>query len=115
MPRGGKREGAGRPQGSRNRDQANVEAFARSIVEAPEYQANLRQRAYQGQLAPPIESMLFYYAYGKPPDPVAKDENQFITNLMAVVLKHVGSADARREIRAVLESYAGATDLRAVA
>jgi hypothetical protein len=32
------------------------------------YMANLRARAISGKLQPGVEAMLWYYAFGKPPD-----------------------------------------------
>ena len=115
MPRGGARPGAGRPKGSIPKDQSGVEAFARSIVEDATYQTNFKTRAKQGQLAPVLETMLYYYAYGKPVEQ-SRDDQVFMEDLLAVVLKHVGSHAARQEIRAVLEAHEfSATRLSAVA
>lgn len=44
--------------------------FARSIIDHPEYRANLLARATRGVLPPGVETMLWHYAFGKPPDKV---------------------------------------------
>lgn len=36
------------------------------ILENPKYVANLKKRALAGELPPAVETMLFYYLYGKP-------------------------------------------------
>lgn len=112
---GGKRPGAGRKPGIPNKNQETVVAFARSIVEDVTYQANLLQRAQAGELAPPVETMLYHYAYGKPMDPQPHDDRAFLQALLAVVVKHVGSTEGRQEIRQIVETYARADGLRAVA
>lgn len=61
----GKKTG-GRQKGVRNKRTEGIEAFARSILEDPDYQRHLRERALTGALAPAVETMLFWYCYGKP-------------------------------------------------
>src|SRR5687767_13204387 len=62
--------GRGRPKGSRNKVTAEAQAFARSIVEDPEYRQNLVAAARDRKLHPQVEVMLWNYAYGKPKDEV---------------------------------------------
>jgi hypothetical protein len=83
-------------------------------VEDPEYQANLRQRATRGELAPGLEAMFYHYAYGRPPEQQA-DEQAFVEALLMVVLKHASTDSAKKEIREVLEAHTGGATLRAVA
>ena len=75
---GGKREGAGRKHGARNKRTQEVEAYARGIVEDPEVRAMMRQQAREGMLPAPIVLMLHAYAYGKPVErvEVAGDEEK---------------------------------------
>lgn len=47
---------------------AEARAFARQIVEDPEYRKALLIRARNGYLAPALETMLWAYVYGKPPE-----------------------------------------------
>lgn len=108
-------EGSGRKPGSKNKRGEGIEAFARSIVEDPAYQANLILRAKQGDLAPGMEAMLFHYAYGKPAEQRNPDDQAFMESLLAVVLKHVDTREARQEIRAIIEAHTGTAGLRAVA
>lgn len=61
----GKKTG-GRQPGSRNKRTADVEAFARDILEDETYRERLRLRARTGKIAPAIEALLYHYAYGKP-------------------------------------------------
>lgn len=117
MPRGsqpGERRG-GRRKGSRNKRSEGIETYARELLERPAYRAKLETRLEQGTLASGVETLLYHYAYGKPVEP-ARDDQAFIESLLAVVLKHVGSREAREEIRAVIEAHTtGGPGLRAVA
>jgi hypothetical protein len=62
--------GPGRPKGSINRERAErldaARTFCESIMNSVEYRDSLRARAVAGTLAPQIESLLFFYCYGKP-------------------------------------------------
>jgi hypothetical protein len=104
----------GRKVGSKDKRSEGIEAFARSIVEDPVYQAKLFQRATEGSLPPGMEAMLFHYAYGRPREQQPNDQ-AFMEDLVAVVLKHASTHEARREIREVLEAHTGGTRLSAVA
>ncbi len=57
---------AGRPKGTPNKATVAVREAARAIVEDPDYRAGFVARAMAGTLAPPLEAMLWHYAYGKP-------------------------------------------------
>ena len=57
---------AGRPLGSVNKSTAEVKEVARDLVDDPEYRDILRTRLKSGECSPAVESMLWYYAYGKP-------------------------------------------------
>lgn len=67
---GGKRKGArktgGRRKGSRNKVTLEVRAAASILVDDPTYRTNLARRLRAGTLAPAMETMLWYYAKGKP-------------------------------------------------
>ena len=63
---GGKRPGAGRPNGSRNKRTLDGEAYARAIVEDATVRSTLLKQAQQGVLAPDLVKTLFSYAFGKP-------------------------------------------------
>jgi hypothetical protein len=60
----------GRVKGTPNKRTQEIQALARSILEQPAYLAMLTQRACAGTLPPAVETMLFYYAYGKPKDSI---------------------------------------------
>lgn len=115
MAHGGKRLGAGRPVGTTRNRQEAIATFARGIVEDPIVQELLRTQAREGSLSVPMFQMLFHYAYGKPQE-ASRDDQVFMEDLLAVVLKHAGTHEARQEIRAVLEAHEfGAARLSAVA
>lgn len=61
---------AGRPLGAVGKITREVREIAGNLVEDPEYVASLRARLLTGELAPPIEQMLWYYRYGKPKETV---------------------------------------------
>ncbi len=64
-----KRGGPGRPKGSKDRRTLAISEFARSILESDEYRASLRARIIAGK-AGVIESILFFYGYGKPAEKI---------------------------------------------
>ena len=63
----GHRGTGGRPRGARNRATLEVRALARDLVENPDYLTALRRRLVAGE-AGPMETLLFRYAYGGPPE-----------------------------------------------
>jgi hypothetical protein len=56
----------GRPKGRKDDKTLEAEQFARSVIRSPAYRKRLIEQAELGTLAPPIQSMLWAYAYGKP-------------------------------------------------
>lgn len=111
MSRGGYRPGSGRKPGSKVHNQEVVTAFYNGIVNHPEYQARLQQRALSGELAPQIEVMIHHYALGKPIEQRNPDDTAFINDLMTVVWRHVPSAEGRQAIREVIQAHLGGTQL----
>jgi|SRR6185369_2351481 len=61
---------AGRRPGSLNKATIEVKEACREIVESPAYRRNLKLRAAKGELSPPVEVMLWAYAYGKPKEQI---------------------------------------------
>jgi hypothetical protein len=61
-----------------------------------------------------MEAMLFHYAYGKPREQQV-DDQAFIEDLLAVVLRHATTPDIQKEIRDIIEAHTGAARLRVVA
>lgn len=49
---------------------AEARALARNIIDNQLYRENLLARATRGMLPPGVETMLWHYAFGKPPDVV---------------------------------------------
>lgn len=82
MPRnvsGLKRGGSpGRPKGVPNRATTEIKAACEQLLNDPVYRERLHARLLAGDLPPGMESLIWYYAYGKPkeqlevnvPDPV---------------------------------------------
>lgn len=57
---------AGRPRGTKNKTTVEVRELAQSLVDDPKYLKALRARLLAGECPPPVETMLWHYAYGKP-------------------------------------------------
>lgn len=57
---------AGRPKGVPNRVTAEVRAAATELVDDPAYRAKLLTDLRHRRVAPAVETMLWYYAKGKP-------------------------------------------------
>lgn len=107
--------GSGRQKGSRNKKNEAIESITGAILYDPAYQENLHKRAVLGELAPGLEAMLFYYQFGRPAEQ-ARDDQAFITDLMAVVVKYASSGEAQREVQAIIDAHtASAHGLRVVA
>ena len=107
--------GAGRQKGTRNKRTKGIEALAAEIIEDPRYIATLKERAVSGTLPSGVETMLFYYRYGRPAEQRRLDDEAFIADLMVAIMKHVPSAEGRAEIREVCRRHADGTSLRVVA
>jgi hypothetical protein len=56
----------GRPAGSPNKITKVARLKAQALLESPEYVASLLTRIVEGTLPPAVETMLWYYAWGKP-------------------------------------------------
>lgn len=66
MARG--RKTGGRIKGTPNKATVDAQRAAADIVDDPVYREQLKARALKGELPPAIETMLWHYAKGKPPD-----------------------------------------------
>lgn len=47
-----------------------VRRISKKLLLNPTYQTNLKKRLNDGRLQPGIEALLYYYAFGKPPETV---------------------------------------------
>ena len=63
---GGKRAGAGRKPGARNKRTKSIEERAKSIVEDADVQHTMLEQAKAGTLPPQLMVLLHHYSYGKP-------------------------------------------------
>lgn len=66
----GTKPGPGRPPGALNKTTREARDIAQGLLEDKAYADNLRTRLRRGKLAPAVEQMLWFYAYGKPSDNV---------------------------------------------
>lgn len=76
----------GRPKGSENQETKDRRELATRFVQDVEYQDALRQRLIAGTASAAVETMLWYYAYGKP-----KETVDIETNDVPVVLYRIPS------------------------
>lgn len=64
----GKKGGPGRKKGVPNKVTKEMKEMAKGMLTNPTYLRSLVRRLHGGRLASGMESMLFYYAFGKPID-----------------------------------------------
>lgn len=62
-----RRGGPGRPPGSPNKATKEVRIFCQRLVTDPDYRVALERRWREGSLPPALESMIWNYAVGRPP------------------------------------------------
>lgn len=60
----------GRPKGVKNLTSNAARAVCTRLVENRLYRQAFAKRFYAGELAPPLEAMVWHYAYGKPQETV---------------------------------------------
>jgi hypothetical protein len=60
--------GPGRPKGRQNNATLEAKAVCTHLVDDPIYRERLKARLVAGKLPPAVETMLWYYAKGKPKD-----------------------------------------------
>ena len=83
------RKGGGRQKGVPNRVTLEMKKFSTLLLTDPVYQKNLQKRLRAGTLAPAVETMLYYYAAGKPKERIEVGADKTLADL-------VGEAIARR-------------------
>ena len=54
----------------RTEQEKEIRRITKTLLLDKRYQANLRVRLEAGRLQPGIEALLYYYAFGKPPETV---------------------------------------------
>lgn len=64
------RKTGGRRKGTPNKNTTDVGAVARALVDDADYRTLFKRRLHAGEVAAGVETMLWHYAYGKPPDHV---------------------------------------------
>lgn len=112
MPKGHAKVG-GRQKGSPNKRTTDALALAAKVIDNPEYQRTLLDRAHEHTLPPAMEVLLWHYRFGKPAE-ASRDDQAFMNDLLQVVLQHVDSSEGKRAIREVLDAYAGGPALPAL-
>jgi hypothetical protein len=81
--------GRGRPKGAKNKRTLAVEDAATRILDQPEYQADLAERARTGRLGP-MEPVVWYFRWGKPREGL---EHSGEVQLLPKVIRHVLRTD----------------------
>ncbi len=90
----------GRPKGTPNKATVEARTFCASIVDDPVYQAKLRLRAIAGKLSPVMESLLWYYAKGKPKERVElSNEEELFALLDAGRMRNAAACRLRHATR----------------
>jgi hypothetical protein len=56
----------GRPKGVKNKATRKAEAICQRMVDDREYRREFARRFKAGELPPPLEAMVWHYAFGKP-------------------------------------------------
>lgn len=69
---------AGRPKGIPNKVTAEVRAAAAELVDDPAYRAKLVTDLRRRRVAPAVETMLWYYAKGKPKERIEHSNEFFV-------------------------------------
>jgi hypothetical protein len=109
---GGYRPGSGRKPGSQQQNRQEAATFYYSIISDPAYQARIRRQAIAGELAPQLETLLHYYALGKPVDAVPYADKAFVDALMTTVWAHVTNRESIAAIQGVIDEWSGVTRLK---
>jgi hypothetical protein len=82
------RRGGGRPKGVPNKATLEAKQACAEIVDDPIYRAKLLARARAGKLAPAMETLLWYYAKGKPKETIEyRDERPDVSSMATADLK----------------------------
>lgn len=71
-PKGTPKTG-GRTKGTPNKATAEAKSLCQRLVTDRAYRASFRMRFKAGELPPPLEAMVWHYAYGKPTEHVQVD------------------------------------------
>ncbi len=61
-----RRGGPGRPKGLPNKATVEAKRACADLIDDPAYRARLKERLLAGELPPAVETMLWYFAKGKP-------------------------------------------------
>ena len=62
-----------------NRNEAQIEA--KKLLQSADYIKSLKDRIIRGELMPQVETMLWHYAYGKPPDVIHVEGGTLVQQL----------------------------------
>jgi hypothetical protein len=90
------RAGQGRPPGVPNKVTTEAKAACNALVDDPVYRQNLQLRLRKGTLPPAMETMLWYYAKGKPKERVEFGADKTLADL---VLEAVGRKPGEPPLR----------------
>lgn len=60
---------------------AEAQSFARGLLTSDVYRDQLKERLEKGNLPPALETMLWHYAFGKPPEEVAVTVSDDLSSL----------------------------------
>ena len=95
--------GKGRPPGIPNKAQREAKILASELVDNPVYRRNLAKRLNAGRLQPAVETMLWYYAKGKPRETVK------VEGTIRSSVRQMSTAELRAELAQLLAQTATLT------
>jgi hypothetical protein len=95
----------GRQKGIPNKATIEIKEFCRGVLTSSKYRASLRARIADGRLPAAIESLMWYYAYGKPKETIELEGGDTHNHLW-VLSETPEGLEALRLVRLALEKRA---------
>lgn len=87
--------------GATTATRGEIQRRARSLLESDDYQASLKRRILSDTLPPAVETMMYYYAFGKPMEQLQITLNQTREDLSGLGVAEL--IEKAREIQTQLE------------
>jgi hypothetical protein len=91
IPLGLTNAGKGRPKGALNKATREIREAAQALLDRPEYRISLQERLDAGR-APHMETLLHFYAWGKPKERIELDAR--LSGNTVVVMKQLADPPA---------------------
>lgn len=85
----------GRAPGTVPKVTQEVRALCRTLIANGQYRRTFRKRLFAGELAPPLEALVWHYAYGKPKETVDLTGTLSIPDVVTFLIRKQPDADCR--------------------